>query len=105
METIILELPEHLAAEVRKHQAEMPQVIEWGLERLKAEERETPETPEAQRARALEEHERTIQVLVASGLVEPPTYDPEAIKRHDHPPIEVGGKPASEMIIEDRGPL
>ncbi len=105
MTTVTLELPEQLAAEVKKHEAEMPQVIEWGLERLQTTQTVPPNSRDAQRTHALTERERTIQILVASGLVTPPTYDPEVMQRHNHPPIEIGGKPLSEIIIEDRGPL
>ena len=105
METITVELPPQLAEDVRQHQADLTRILEIGLAQIKAERATPPDATETQHTRAMAERARIMQVLAADPHISVPTLDPEMIRRHNHPPIEVGGKPLSEIIIEDRGPL
>ena len=104
MTTVTLELPERLAAEVQKHRAEMPQVIEWGLAQLRTSQSTSSESLTVHRARVVAERERIIQRLLASGLISSPLPSRRKTKRQRRPPIKIEGKPLSETIIEDRGP-
>ena len=105
MTTITLELPEQLAEQIRRYQADLSHIFELGLQRLKEEKPRTATAAVSGRERMIQERERIDQALLASGLIALPLPDPHKKKRRRHPPIHIGGKPLSEIIIEQRGPL
>jgi hypothetical protein len=93
MITIPLQLPDQLARQVLPLQDQLPEIIEVGLRHWKKQPPQ-PITP----------RERVEQVWEAAGLIEPATSSSNgpATRRT---PIEAGGQPASEIIIEQRGIL
>jgi hypothetical protein len=95
MITIPLQLPEELAEQVRPIQDRLPEIIELGLRQWR---RQTSLTP----------RQRVEQLWEAQGLVEPtvPSSDRrQTTSRKRRAPIPVGGQPASEIIVEQRGTL
>jgi hypothetical protein len=95
MITIPLQLSEELAERVRPLQDRLPEIIELGL-------RQWLKQP------ALTSRQRVEQIWEAQGLVEPTTQRSEhtrRTRRKRRAPIPVGGQPASEIIIEQRGAL
>ncbi len=105
MHTITLEIPDDLVETARQHQAELPRIVEQGLKRLNGKKRKRATKPKTPHELALAERARILQILAADEYISIPTLDPEISKQHDHPPIAIGGKPLSEIIIADRGPL
>jgi hypothetical protein len=104
METIQIEVSSELARRLRPYQRELPRILEWGLHRV---ERETEaETRAESTPEAMELQKRVVAALRRAGAVGP---DPEEVARYLAQcenqlwtPIQAGGKPASEMIIEER---
>lgn len=91
MITIPLQLPDQLARQVLPLQDHLPEIIELGLQHWK----EQPQQPVTPR-------ERVEQIWEAAGLIEPATAsNNDLVTRRT--PIEAGGQPASEIIIEQRG--
>ena len=95
MLTIQLELPDQLAKMVLPLQDSLPEIIEIGLRHWR---KQTPSTPRM----------RVEQLWEAAGLIEPAIltgdYRPVQV-RERRTPIQTGGQPASEIIIEQRGAL
>ena len=95
MLTIQLELPDQLAKMVLPLQDSLPEIIEIGLQHWH---KQTPSTL----------RERVEQLWEAAGLIEPATvgedHSPTAAHQR-RTPIQAGGQPASEIIIEQRGAL
>ena len=95
MITIPLQLPDQLAQQVLPIQDRLPEIIELGLRHWQ---KQKPTTP----------RERIEQVWEAAGLIEPVILsdnDRPAQGRKRRTPIQAGGQPASEIIIEQRGVL
>ena len=97
MVTIALELPDELAQRLTPLQDRLPEIIELGL-------RHWPETPSV----APTLRQRVEQIWATTGLIVP--LDPAMVRRYPAPqmprtPVQAGGKPASEIIIEQRGRL
>ena len=95
MITIPVQLSEELAERVRPLQDRLPEIIELGLRQWRKQSALTP-------------RQRVEQLWEAQGLVEPavPSNDQRQKTRRKRPtPIPVGGQPASEIIIEQRGAL
>lgn len=95
MITIPVQFSEELAAQVRPVQDRLPEIIELGLRQWRKQPALTP-------------RQSVEQIWEAQGLVEPVVTDshqrrPASRKRRA--PIPVGGQPASEIIIEQRGVL
>ena len=95
MITIPLQLSEELAERVRPLQDRLPEIIELGLRQWRKQPALTP-------------RQRVEQLWEAQNLVEPavPRSDRrQKTRRTRQAPIPVGGQPASEIIIEQRGAL
>ena len=103
-ETIQIQVPSELARRLRPYQRELPRILEWGLRRVEGEtemETRTESTPEA-----MAMQKRVATALRQAGAVGP---DPEEMAQYlaqsenrRWMPIQAGGKPASQMIIEER---
>jgi hypothetical protein len=94
MGTIQVQVPSELAQRLRLHYEELPQILEWGLRQL-----------EQNQAKA-EQQQQIIAILWQAGATGP---DADTVAQYlaeqaaaPWTPIEAGGKPASEIIIEDR---
>ena len=95
MITIPLQLPEDLAKGVLPLQDRLPEIIALGLRQW----RKRP---------ALTPRQQIERLWDAAGLVTPVNAVPpasEAATPQRRPPVQTGGKPASEIIIEERGAL
>lgn len=96
MTIIQLEIPDKLAEKLKPYQDRLAELLELGLQTWQEREQET--TPQSDK-------ERLWQVLAASGRVslpKPYTGEEPYISRT---PVPASGKPASEIVIEQRGPL
>ncbi|GAB4418598.1 MAG: hypothetical protein Fur0044_14670 [Anaerolineae bacterium] len=96
MVTILLELPDDLAQRLTPLRDRLPEIIELGLRQWSDAEP------------ALTSRQRVEQIWAATGLIVP--LDPAIARRYAksrqrRTPIQAGGKPASEIIIEQRGKL
>jgi hypothetical protein len=96
MITIPVQLSEELAERVRPLlQDRLPEIIELGLRQWRKQSVLTP-------------RQRVEQLWEAQGLVEPAVSSrdrPQRTRRKRQAPVSVGGQPASEIIIEQRGAL
>ena len=95
MITIPVQLSEELAERVRPLQDRLPEIIELGLRQWRKQSALTP-------------RQRVEQLWEAEGLIEPavPSSDQrQKARRKRLSPIPVGGQPASEIIIDQRGVL
>ena len=93
MITIPLQLPEDLAKEILPLQDRLPEIIALGLRQW----RKRP---------ALTPRQKLERLWDAAGLVTPIDAEIpglEAATQQRHPVVRAGGKPASEIIIEERG--
>jgi len=104
METIQVNVPSELAQRLRPYQDEMPRILEYGLRYIE----EKTEASPAKKAEpeAIAAIRTIIAVLRQAGAVGP---DPEVTAQYlakranrSWQPIVAGGKPASEMIVEER---
>ncbi len=97
MITIPLKVSEELAGRLLPLQNRLPEIIELGLRQLKAQSdtEAVPSTPK----------ERVLAALVSTGIVSLPEPATSSQPRNRHTPIQAGGQPASELIIEARGAL
>ena len=91
MTTIPLQLPDKLAQRVLPLQDRLPEIIELGLRYWQ---KQAPATPRA----------RVELLWESAGLLEPviPVDEDTPEVRQRRTPIHAGGKPASEIIIEQR---
>lgn len=94
METIQVQISSELAQRLRPHYGELPQILEWGLRQLE------------QNQTKAERQQQVITILRQAGATGP---DPDTIAHYlaeqaaaPWAPLQTGGKPASEIIIEDR---
>lgn len=95
MVTIQLEIPDELAKKLTPYRNQLLELLELGLqERLERERQE-------QRG----QREGLLQVLAASGKVKMPKPYTGTRRYVRHTPVPITGKPVSEIIIEQRGPL
>jgi hypothetical protein len=92
MREITIEIPDQLAERLSPYREQLPQILERGLADL-----------ETASPRPDDWRERTIRVLMATGLVRMPETSLRPRRRHT--PIKMTGKPLSELIIEQRGQL
>ncbi len=95
--TISLEVPAELARQLTPLQDRLPEIIELGL-RYWQDAKPAELTPRQQ----------VEQIWAAAGLIAP--LDPAITRHYPTPqgrrtPVRAGGKPASEIIIEQRGIL
>ena len=94
MITIPVKLPDELARRLMPIQDRLPDIIERGLREIEAEAQGSL-PPTARKAQIL-------KALQSTGIVSMPELS-SAAKATRHSPITVGGQPASEIIIEQRG--
>ena len=93
METIQVKVSSELAQQLRPYYRQLPQILEWGLRYLEQQQTD-PET-----------QQQTLAVLRQVGAIGP---DLETMAHYlaeqaaGWQPIKVGGKPASQMILESR---
>jgi hypothetical protein len=95
MITIPLQLSEELAERVRPLQDRLPEIIELGLRQWLKQPAPTP-------------RQRVEQLWEAHGLIEPAASSSapgKKARRKRREPIPVGGQPASEIIVAQRGAL
>ena len=97
MMTISLELPDELVKRLTPFQDRLPEIIELGLRYWQNTQAASP-TP----------RQRVEQLWATAGLIVPldPKISEHYPRRGKRPkPIRAGGKPASQIIIEQRGNL
>jgi len=95
MVTIQLKIPDKLAEKLTPYRDQLSELLELGLqEQLAREDRER-----------LNQRGRLLQVLAASGKVKMPKPYTGTRRYVRHTPVPITGKPVSEIIIEQRGPL
>lgn len=104
METIQVRIPTELAQRLQPYQNDLSRILEWGLRYAEGEIETATGAMPAPEAMALQE--RVIAVLRQTGIAGP---DPKQMRQYlsgrenqRWRPIQVGGKPASEMIVEER---
>lgn len=104
METIKVQVSSELAQRLRPYQSELPRILEWGLRHIEREAEAKTRAELTSEAMALQT--RVLAALHRAGAVGP---DPEEMAQYlaesenqRWTPIQAGGKPASEMIIEER---
>jgi hypothetical protein len=104
METIQIEVSSELARRLRPYQTELPRILEWGLHYVEGETEAETGAESALEAMALQK--RVVAALRRAGAIGP---DPEEMAQYlaqrenqRWSPIQAGGKPASQMIIEER---
>lgn len=95
MATIELKIPDKLANRLCPFQNHLPEIVELGLSHWQETE-QVPVTPRQQ----------VEKLWAATGLIVP--LDPNIARRYPAPrtrqtPIQAGGRPASQIIIEQRG--
>ena len=104
METIQITVSTQLARKLQPYTQNLTRVLEWGLRY--AEEKSNTILSEANAPEQLATQKLTIEALRQAGAV---GAEPEAIaaylarnEEHAWAPIIAAGKPASEIIMEDR---
>jgi hypothetical protein len=94
MVTISLKVSDELAGRLAPYQDRLPEIIELGLDQV-----EVAANGEANRD-ALKT--RVLAALNSTGIVTAPEATVRPRPRIRRTPIEAGGPPASEIIIEER---
>ena len=104
MEIIQIQVPSELARRLRPYQSELPRILEWGLRHVERETETKTRAESALEAKALQE--QVVAALRRAGTIGP---DPEEMAQYlaqrenrRWMPIQADGKPASQMIIEER---
>jgi len=93
---LTIQLPDDLARRLKPVQDRLPEIIELGLRHWQVTE-----------PVSLTPRQQVEQIWARAGLVvsHPPISDQDTKLRERQKPLKVGGKPASQIIIEQRGPL
>jgi len=104
METIQVQVSSELARRLLPYRSELPRILEWGLHRI---ERETETKTEAESTRGtMALQKQIVAALHRAGAIGPnPGKVAQYLAGHENRrwmPIRAGGKPASQMIIEER---
>ena len=94
MVTIPLQVSEDLARRLLPMQDRLPDIIECGLRDLETEVNTPP--------RASVSRSTVLAALQSTGLVTVPDPAARSKLRLRHTPLQAGGPPASEFIVEDR---
>ena len=104
MEIIQIQVSSELAQRLRPYQRELPRILEWGLRHVETETEVETRAESVLETMALQK--RVVAALRQAGAVGP---DPEEVARYlaqrenrRWTPIQAGGKPASQMIVEER---
>lgn len=104
METIQVQVPSELARRLRPYQDELPRILEWGLRYVEGETKAKTEAESVPEARALQK--QIVAALHRAGAVGPSPEEAAqylaGLENQHWMPIQAGGKPASQMIIEER---
>ena len=95
MYTIQLEIPGHLAERLAPYQTRLPELLELGLLEWELQAQSVLVT----------EPDALLQVLAESGKVELPKPYRASRPYKRRTPVPIYGKPASEVVIEQRGAL
>ena len=100
METIEIQVSSELARRLRPYMSKLPRILEWGLYHVEREtEAESPPPPtRADVLAAL----RSTGILVELDPVIAARYRPDSDWQR-RTPVQVKGKPLSEIIIDERG--
>jgi hypothetical protein len=96
MATITFEVPDELAERLAPYQDRLSEIIELGLRQIEAGTIQATETKRPHLKREV------LEALYATGIVTLPERPVYPRLRDRHTPIEAGGKPACEIIIESR---
>ena len=105
MITIPLKVSDELAGRLLPLQNRLPEIIELGLRQLESQgDAGDKQHPKAE-AIHLTPKERVLAALASTGIVTMPDPSARSQPRDRHTPIQAGGRPASELIIEARGSL
>ena len=106
METIQITVSSRLARRLQPYQQDLTRVLEWGLRY--AEELPDAALSEATTPERLASQKKAIAALRQAGAVGPePEVTAEYLAQRENrtwEPIIADGKPASEIIVADRGP-
>ena len=100
METIQIQVSSELARRLRPYMSELPRILEWGLRHVERE-TEAKSPPPLTRADVLAAL-RSTGILVELDPAIAARYRPGS-DRQRRTPVQVKGKPLSEIIIEERG--
>ncbi|MBC8264231.1 MAG: hypothetical protein H8E47_08935 [Anaerolineales bacterium] len=104
METIQIQVSSELARRLRPYQRELPRILEWGLRHVETETEVETRAESVLEAMALQK--RVVAALRRAGAVgsNPEEMVQYLAQRENQrwTPIQAGGRPASEMIIEER---
>ena len=104
METIEIQVSSELARRLRPYQDELPRILEWGLYHIEREAEAKTGTESATEAMASQK--QVVAALHQAGAVGPaPEETAQYLAGRENQrwtPIQAGGKPASEMIVEER---
>ena len=106
IETIQVQVPSELAQRLRRHYDKLPQILEWGLRHVERKTESDTPTP-ATEPKKTHQRDDVLAALRSTGIVVDldPTlaseYRTDADQRR-HIPVQVAGKPLSEMIIAER---
>jgi hypothetical protein len=95
MHTIQLELRDELAEKLAPYHDKLLELLELGLQ----------EWLERERQKHLSPKERLLQILAASDKIKMPRPYTGEEPYVRHTPVPITGKPVSELLIEQRGPL
>jgi len=87
METIQVQVPLELARRLEPHQRELPQILEWGLQHIEA-----------------EQHQLTAALRQAGAIGPEPEQVAQYLEQQAGAwmPVQASGQPASDLIIEER---
>ncbi len=103
-EIIEIQIPTELARRLRPYRGDLARILEWGLRYVEA--RTETATGAIPTPEAMALQKRVVAALRKMGVVGP---EPEEIAQYllagenqNWAPIRAGGKPASEMIVEER---
>jgi hypothetical protein len=95
MSVIQLEIPNELAEKLKPYRNRLVELLELGLQKWLEREQQEYQTRQ----------ENLLQVLASSGKITLPKPYTSKKPYVSHTPVPITGKPASELIIEQRGPL
>ena len=95
MTTIQLNIPNELAERLDPYRDQLADLLELGLQKWL----------ERERQQRLSQRDQLLQTLASSGKVKLPHAYPVEKPYSRQTPITIKGKPVSEILIEQRGPL
>lgn len=96
MPKITLEVSDELANRLAPYQDILSEIIEMGLRQVEARARAEGAADRSHR------RQRVLDALCTTGIVAVPEESVDTRPHSRRTPIEAGGKPASEIIIETR---